>query len=102
MYHKIEDYALIGDSCAAGLVNKYGSVDWCCIPNFNSPAIFSAILDDQKGGCFSIRPELEFLSSQNYIKNTNVVETHFETDTGKACLTDADRKSTRLNSSHVS
>lgn len=106
MYHKIEDYALIGDSCAAGLVSKHGSVDWCCIPNFNSPAIFSAILDHEKGGSFTIRPETEFTSFQEYIENTNVVQTHFETTSGKACLTDAfsvreeDRKKSLLFPDH--
>lgn len=87
-YPKIEDYTLIGDSCAAALVSKYGSIDWCCIPNFNSPSIFSAVLDYQKGGRFSIIPKTDFESSQCYIENTNVVETHFETDSGKVCLTD--------------
>lgn len=89
MYHKIEDYALIGDSCAAGLVSKYGSLDWCCIPNFNSPSIFSALLDDRIGGRFSIHPSAEFTSSQSYLEDTNVVRTSFENDQGKVHLTDA-------------
>lgn len=66
-YPKIEDYTLIGDSCAAALVSRYGSIAWCCIPNFNSPSVFSAILDDQMGGDFSIIPETDFESSQCYI-----------------------------------
>src|SRR5699024_10656567 len=86
---KIEDYALIGDSCAAGLVSKYGSLDWCCIANFNSPSIFSALLDDCIGGRFSIHPSAEFTSSQSYLEDTNVVCTSFENDQGKVNLTDA-------------
>ncbi|HEU4634406.1 MAG TPA: glycoside hydrolase family 15 protein [Flavisolibacter sp.] len=86
---QLRDYALIGNSRAAALVSKYGSVDWCCLPEFHSPAIFSALLDRNKGGHFSICPTEEYQSFQNYIPDTNVVETVFRTKSGEVRLTDA-------------
>lgn len=88
MSTKLEDYSFIGDSSSAALLSKKGSIDWCCIPNFDSPSIFSKILGDN-GGHFSLSPKLDFQSSQNYIEDTNVVETHFETETGNICLIDS-------------
>lgn len=46
----ISDYGLIGNCHGAALVGKNGSIDWCCIPRFDSPSIFAGILDDEKGG----------------------------------------------------
>ncbi|MDX5346855.1 MAG: glycoside hydrolase family 15 protein [Hymenobacteraceae bacterium] len=89
MATKLSDYALIGNARAAALVSNTGSVDWCCLPEFDSPSIFAALLDPEIGGCFSIRPTAQFSSSQNYLPDTNVVETAFETNTGKARLVDA-------------
>jgi len=86
---KIRDYALIGNCRSAALVSKYGSIDWCCLPEFHSPAIFSALLDTEKGGFFSIAPVNEFTSSEKYIEGTNVVETLFTTNEGSAKLIDA-------------
>jgi GH15 family glucan-1,4-alpha-glucosidase len=86
---KLRDYALIGNCRSAALVNKYGSIDWCCLPEFHSPAVFSALLDRERGGHFSIAPTGQFHSIQNYIDDTNVVETVFQTDDGQVRLTDA-------------
>jgi GH15 family glucan-1,4-alpha-glucosidase len=84
----IGDYSLIGNCRGAALVSRYGSIDWCCLPEFHSPAIFAALLDSSKGGCFAIKPTDEFTSMQKYIQDTNVVETCFETRTGQLQLLD--------------
>src|SRR4051812_8133538 len=86
---RIGDYALIGNCRSAALVSKFGSIDWCCLPEFHSPSIFSAMLDRERGGYFSIAPERAFTSSQAYIENTNVVETVFTTNEGTVKLIDA-------------
>jgi GH15 family glucan-1,4-alpha-glucosidase len=86
---KLSDYALIGNSRAAALVSKTGSLDWCCLPAFDSPSVFAALLDREKGGYFSINPIGAFSSAQRYIPETNVVETLFETQQGEARLLDA-------------
>jgi GH15 family glucan-1,4-alpha-glucosidase len=86
---KLSDYALIGNCRSAALVSKYGSVDWCCLPDFHSPSIFAAILDRQKGGLLSIEPAIGYQSRQSYIPETNVVETYFSTGEGDVRLIDA-------------
>ena len=85
----IKDYAFIGDSNSAALVGKDGSIDWCCIPFFDSAPIFSALLDQERSGYFAIQPKGYFESSQAYIPQTNVVETTFISSTGKMILRDA-------------
>ncbi|HWJ26950.1 MAG TPA: trehalase-like domain-containing protein, partial [Flavisolibacter sp.] len=86
---RLSDYALIGNCRSAALVSKYGSIDWCCLPEFHSPAVFSALLDREKGGYFSISPIVQYQSSQKYLPDTNVLETYFHTAEGTAKLTDA-------------
>lgn len=87
-YKPIRDYGLISDSQTAGLVGMDGSIDWLCWPRFDSPSIFGAILDDKKGGRFSISPINAYESSQEYIEDTNVLTTTFETETGRGEIVD--------------
>ena len=89
MATRLSDYALIGNARAAALVSNTGTIDWCCLPDFDSPSIFAAILDSESGGSFSIGPGAKYSSAQRYLPDTNVVETIFETATGKAQLLDA-------------
>ena len=56
MYQPIEDYGIIGDLHTVALVGRNGSIDLMSFPKFDSPTIFAALLDDEKGGRFSIRP----------------------------------------------
>lgn len=85
----LTQYSIIGNCRTAALVSRQGSIDWCCFPDFHSPAIFSALLDRVKGGCFSITPLEDYASSQQYIPDTNVLETVFTTDSGRVKLIDA-------------
>ena len=87
-YLQISDYGLIGDRHSAALVGLDGSIDWCCFPRFDSPAVFSRILDWRKGGYFQVAPMGVRSVKRRYLPGTNVLETTFETDTGLAKLTD--------------
>jgi GH15 family glucan-1,4-alpha-glucosidase len=85
---RIEDYALLGDTHSAGLVSLDGSIDWLCLPRFDSGAIFAAVLDEDRGGRWRIAPAGEFSSRRHYRKHTLVLETVFETATGAAAVID--------------
>lgn len=87
-YLKINDYSIIGDLLTVALVGKDGSIDWYCIPHINSPSVFAAILDKEKGGYCSIQPARKFSSKQQYVPQTNVLETRFKTSTGYLTVTD--------------
>ena len=87
-YPPIGDYGLISDMHSSALVSTAGSIDWCCFPRFDSPAIFSRILDWQKGGFFQVAVREIRSVSRRYLPETNILETTFTTDTGVARLTD--------------
>jgi GH15 family glucan-1,4-alpha-glucosidase len=71
-YRPIENYGIIGDMHSVALVGMDGSIDWLCFPHFDSPSVFGAILDDEKGGRFRISPASEdFKSKQLYWPDTN-------------------------------
>ncbi len=83
-YQPIEDYAVIGDLHTVALVGLNGSIDWCCLPRFDSPSVFGALLDINKGGFFRISPSnIENARyRQLYIPETNVLVTRFLTVDG--------------------
>src|SRR5215210_9072564 len=87
-YPPINNYALIGDCRSAGLISRDGSLDWLCLPRFDSPSIFAALLDAESGGRFRVRPIGEFRTERRYLANTNVLETVFRTPTGACVLRD--------------
>lgn len=87
-YLPIEQYGVIGDLRTVALVGKNGSIDWLCLPYFDSPSVFAAILDDRKGGSFSLAPRDESTVKQMYLPNTNLLMTRFFLDAGMAELTD--------------
>ncbi len=83
------NYGLIGDMSSAALVGTDGSIDWCCFPRFDSPSVFAAILDREAGGHFRISPSGPSLDTkQEYLPDTNILETTFTTETGVVSTTD--------------
>ena len=84
----IAEYGLLADCNSAALVARDGSIDWLCLPRYDSPSLFGRILDPDAGH-WSIRPAGAFASERRYVPETLVVETTFTTDTGSVRLTDA-------------
>ena len=78
-YQPIEDYAVIGDLHTVALVGKNGSIDWCCLPDFDAPSVFGALLDAQQGGLFRIAPydTMDMQYRQLYVPETNILVTRF-------------------------
>ena len=72
------DYGIVGNCRSAALVSKKGSIDWCCLPEFDSASIFAKLLDKDKGGHFGFLNTGDFQISQSYIQNTCVLKTQFE------------------------
>ncbi|WP_346290782.1 glycoside hydrolase family 15 protein [Sphaerothrix gracilis] len=82
-YQPIENYGVIGNMRTTALVGLNGSIDWFCYPKHDSPSVFAAILDNQKGGYFRIYPCLEGVNhKQFYWPETNVLVTRFLADCG--------------------
>ena len=85
----IAEHALIGDLQTAALVTTDGSIDWFCFPRFDSPSVFGALLDDERGGHFRIRPaDVAYTSKQMYLPDTAVLVTRFFTDSGLGQVVD--------------
>jgi GH15 family glucan-1,4-alpha-glucosidase len=85
----IADHGLIGDLQTAALVTTDGSVDWFCCPRFDSPSVFGALLDDERGGRFRIRPSgIDYTAKQMYFPDTAVLVTRFFTEAGVGQVVD--------------
>lgn len=85
----IEDYALIGDRGTAALVGKDGSIDWLCLPRFDSPACFAALLGTEENGRWLLAPADEVVAtSRRYVDGTALLETTFTTADGEVVLLD--------------
>jgi alpha,alpha-trehalase len=84
----VADYGLLADCNSAALLARDGSIDWLCLPHYDSPAVFARILDPDAGH-WSIAPTAPFASERRYLPGTLVVETTFTTDSGVARLVDA-------------
>src|SRR5215218_6602695 len=83
----IADYGLLADCNSSALVDRAGSIDWLCLPRYDSSAIFARLLDP-RAGHWSIRPTGSFSTERRYVPGTLVIETTFRTDAGTVRLRD--------------
>lgn len=72
------NYGVIGNCRSAALVSETGSIDWCCLPDFDSPSVFAKLLDDKRGGFFSFIVDDSYTIAQKYFYRTNVLCTEFK------------------------
>src|SRR4028119_1966605 len=84
----IEDYALVGDRHSAALVGRDGSIDWLCLPRFDAPACFAALLGDVRHGRWLLGPLEEAEVSRRYVGRSSLLETTFTTASGSVTLLD--------------
>ncbi|MFN0156407.1 MAG: glycoside hydrolase family 15 protein, partial [Gaiella sp.] len=84
----IASYGLLSDCNSAAIVGRDGSIDWLCLPRFDSPSVFGAILDPEAGH-WSIEPVAQYTSERRYADGSLVLETVFTTETGSVRLRDA-------------
>ena len=87
-YLPIADYGIVGNLRTSALVGRNGSIDWCCLPDLDSPSVFGALLDQNIGGRFRIAPAAGGRGEQRYVRDTAVLVTRFETDSGGLEITD--------------
>ena len=71
------NYGIIGNCKSAALVSDTGSIEWCCMPDFESSSIFARILDQKKGGHFSIETVGQYRIEQRYLNRSNILQTRF-------------------------
>ena len=84
----ISDYALLGDTRTAALVSSEGSIDWMCLPRFDSDPVFGKLVDPEFGGSFLLGVEAGHLLSRRYRRSSAILETEWKTETGVARLTE--------------
>ena len=82
------DYGIISNCKSAALISKTGSLDWCCMPHFDSSAMFAKILDEEIGGSFEILVQDEYTIKQEYLWETNILSTVFDNGTDSFQLID--------------
>jgi GH15 family glucan-1,4-alpha-glucosidase len=86
--YSIKDYAIIGNCETAALINPDGGIDWLCLPAFDSPSFFGALLDREKGGEFFIHPGCTYRVEREYVEDSAILKTRFLTEQGTVQLVD--------------
>jgi len=76
------EFAVIGNCKSAALIDAAGTINWLCLPDFDSASVFGSILDEKRGGCFKISVAPDYQIAQRYLPNTNIVETTFKGSNG--------------------
>ncbi|MDT0559139.1 glycoside hydrolase family 15 protein [Ichthyenterobacterium sp. W332] len=71
------DYGIIGNCQSAAIISKNGSIDWCCLPKFDSPSVFAKLLDEELGGTFGFKTDDSYTISQHYLEDTAILITKF-------------------------
>jgi len=87
-FFPLRAYAVIGDGRTAALVAWDGTIDWLSLPDLDSPPVFGAVLDAERGGRFELHPEPHFSARRRYLDQTNILETTFETTSGTVRVID--------------
>jgi GH15 family glucan-1,4-alpha-glucosidase len=100
-YWPINQYGVIGDCRTAALIGPNGSVDWCCLPHFDSSAPFCRLLDADRGGFFQICAQDPAKSTMTYLPSTNILETIFTNEHGRLRLVDFAPIRKRPQKSHI-
>ncbi|MCV6630001.1 MAG: glycoside hydrolase family 15 protein [Flavobacteriaceae bacterium] len=76
------NYSVIGNCRSAALISEKGSIDWCCLPDFDSSSVFAKLLDENKGGSFEFLVDDSYQIKQQYMRTTNIVSTRFQNEKG--------------------
>ncbi len=87
-YFPIEQYGIIGNLETCALINDEGGIEWLPMPHVESPSVFASILDAEKGGQWRIQPIIAFETERSYLDSTNVLQTTFETESGRVRVSD--------------
>ena len=82
------NYGIIGNCRTAALISEKGNIEWLCFPEFDSPSVFAALLDREKGGCFGFEVSEKYHTVQSYIPHTNILSTQFISDEGEFVVLD--------------
>ena len=82
------NYGVIGNCRTAALISERGAIEWLCFPDFDSPSVFAALLDREKGGCFGFDLPEGCRTAQSYVPHTNILSTQFHSDEGEFVVLD--------------
>jgi GH15 family glucan-1,4-alpha-glucosidase len=76
-FPSLDDVGVIGNLHTTAIISRFGTVEWACLPRFDSPSVFARLLDPDRGGTWTIAPDEPYRSSQSYVPSTNLLQTRF-------------------------